>query len=56
MTYSSKDFGRTPNAIRPELPTKLVHRGVERTSRDEPFSRASLETVRGAGYRLRPEP
>jgi two-component system OmpR family response regulator len=23
---------------------------------DEPFGRASLETVRGAGYRLRPEP
>ena len=37
--YSSKDFGRTEPALRVELPEKLVHRNVERTSRDESFSR-----------------
>jgi quercetin dioxygenase-like cupin family protein len=43
--YSSKDFGRTKSALAPELPGKLVHRQVERTSRDEPFSRERKHPV-----------
>ena len=45
MGYSSKDFGRTPSAMTPEIPEKLVHRQVERTHRDEPFSRERKHPV-----------
>jgi gentisate 1,2-dioxygenase len=44
-TYSSKDFAKTPPQITPEIPAKLVHRSVERTSRDEPFSRERKHPV-----------
>lgn len=45
MRYSSKDFGRTEPVLKAELPEKLVHRSVERTSRDEPFSRERKHPV-----------
>ena len=45
MTYSSKDFGKTERALRVELPEKLVHRQVERTSRDDRFSRERKHPV-----------
>jgi quercetin dioxygenase-like cupin family protein len=45
MAYSSKDFGKTERALRVELPEKLVHRHVERTSRDDAFSRERKHPV-----------
>jgi quercetin dioxygenase-like cupin family protein len=45
MAYSSKDFGRTKSTLQAELPEKLVHRQVERTNRDEPFSRERKHPV-----------
>lgn len=45
MGYTSKDFGRTEAAIRVEVPDKLVHRQVERTHRDEAFSRERKHPV-----------
>jgi quercetin dioxygenase-like cupin family protein len=45
MAYSSKDFGRTEPAMRAELPEKLIHRQVERTNRDDPFSRERKHPV-----------
>jgi gentisate 1,2-dioxygenase len=43
--YSSKDFGRTERTLRAEVPEKLVHRHVERTSRDDAFSRERKHPV-----------
>jgi gentisate 1,2-dioxygenase len=45
MRYSSGDFGRTPPTITPEIPERLVHHNVERTNRDEPFSRERKHPV-----------
>jgi quercetin dioxygenase-like cupin family protein len=45
MSYSSKDFGRTQASPVVEMPQKLVHRAVEKTSRDEPFSRERKHPV-----------
>jgi quercetin dioxygenase-like cupin family protein len=45
MAYTSKDFGRTQAAMKAELPERLVHRQVERTHRDEPFSRERKHPV-----------
>ena len=45
MSYTSKDFGRTRAVLAPEMPDKLVHRQVERTNRDEPFSRERKHPV-----------
>jgi quercetin dioxygenase-like cupin family protein len=45
MSYSSKDFGSTRPALVAELPDKLVHRQVERSPRDESFSRARKHPV-----------
>src|SRR5207253_3743986 len=45
MAYSSKDFGKTEPTLRVELPEKLVHRHVERASRDEAFSRERKHPV-----------
>jgi quercetin dioxygenase-like cupin family protein len=43
--YSSKDFGRTERALRVEMPERLVHRAVERTSEDATFSRERKHPV-----------
>jgi quercetin dioxygenase-like cupin family protein len=45
MSHTSKDFGRTPAAPVVEMPEKLVHRSVEKTSRDEAFSRERRHPV-----------
>jgi quercetin dioxygenase-like cupin family protein len=45
MSYSSKDFGRTEHALRVDLPEKLVHKNVDRTSRDDAFSRERKHPV-----------
>jgi quercetin dioxygenase-like cupin family protein len=43
--FSSKDFGRTPPAMTAEVPERLVHRQVERSHRDDEFSRERKHPV-----------
>lgn len=45
MGFSSKDFGRTTATLSADVPETLVHRQVERTNRDEPFSRERRHPV-----------
>jgi len=45
MPSGSGDFGRTPPAIQVELPAKLIHRDVERTSPDARFSQERRHPV-----------
>ena len=45
MSHTSKDFGRTPASPVVEMPQKLVHRAVEKSGRDEPFSRERKHPV-----------
>jgi gentisate 1,2-dioxygenase len=45
MRYTSIDFGKTPRTITPDVPERLVHRGVERTSHDDKFSQERKHRV-----------
>jgi len=36
--FSSKDFGRTKNALQADVPGKLIHKSVEKTNKDDVFS------------------
>lgn len=45
MRFSSKDFGATRSTLEAEMPEKLIHRGVERSSKDESFTRQRKHAV-----------